>query len=93
MVSGYILLLVDQTLKWLLSSYSNSLNGSKPWIEKVCAIFLLDSGLPCRPDEATEAQSPWSPGGSDAAADGNAGSAASYASGQNDFLEQVIYIV
>lgn len=53
----------------------------------------MDAGLHCRPDEATEAQSPWSPGGSDNAADGNAGSAVSYASGQNDFLEQVIYIV
>lgn len=84
---------MDQTLKWLLSSYSNSLHGSKSWTEKACAVFLLDSELPCRPDEATEAQSPWSPGGSDAAANGNAGSAASYASGRNDFLEQVIYIV
>lgn len=32
-------------------------------------------------------------GGSDDAAGGNAGNAASYASGQNDFLEQVIYTV
>lgn len=82
----------DQTLKWLLGSYSNPLHGSKSWIEKLCAVFCVASGLH-RCDVATEAQSLWSLPGSSDAADGNAGTAASYASGQNDFLEQVIYIV
>lgn len=60
---------------------------------KVCALFCVDLGLLCRPEEAPEAPSPRSPQASDDAANGSAVSAASYASGQNDFLEQVIYIV
>lgn len=82
----------DQTLKWLLGNYSN-LYGSKSWIEKLCSfsVWIWDCTI-VRWSRRGQVSGAYE-GGSDDAAGGHAGNAASYASGQSDFLEQVIYTV